>query len=138
MSFVVESFSANYTLTTMPIRKGWDKDGVKLEHFLNIFRSARGMEDVKFVDPGLGWDSNQYDGKVCVGIFEIFTLVGQVPEISRFGMVASNTHWIEHRAVEFMLKHRQTNPDGSGIRPTVAAAPHWLVYPVELPKDGML
>ena len=138
MTVIVASFSVSNVIYTMPIHKGMGAGEVKLEDFLRFFRAAHNLEKVPFVDPELGWQSNQYDGKVCIGIFDVFTLTDIGPVPLRIGVISMDTHFLEHRAVEFMRANRQRNPDGSGKWPLVSACEHRDVYPIELPEVGLL
>lgn len=141
MPTVIDSFSRTYDYHRLPVRKGFRNGGEKLEEFLHYFRQQYDAQNVAFVDPGLGWQQNQYDGAACVGIFNVYTLTPTGNEMRRVGIISTNAHHMEHAALKWLDAHRQRNPDSSGKWPVIAlAAPsdHCEVYPVQIPEEGML
>lgn len=141
MPAVIDSFSLTYDYHRLPIKKGFENGGEKLEDFLHSFRQNYDAQDVAFADPGLGWQSNQYNGAVCVGIFWICTLEHDIQKFGRVGIISTNVHHMEHAALKWLSAHRQRNPDGSGMWPTVALAAPFRdseISPVLIPKEGML
>lgn len=141
MPAVIDSYSTTYDYHRVLIRKGFENGGETLENFLHYFRQDYDAQDVMFADPGLGWQLNQYDGKVCVGIFWIHTLTDDGGHVAkRVGIISTNVHHMEHAALKWLNAHRQRNPDNSGLWPTVKLAGSHIdaeVCPVLFPKEGM-
>lgn len=141
MPAVIDSFSRTYDYHRLMIRKGFENGGETLENFLHYFRQDYSAQEVQFVDPGLGWQQNQYDGAVCVGIFWIYTLVADGYKSSRVGIISTNAHHMEHAALKWLSAHRQRNPDHSGLWPMVKlVGTHGdaEVCPVLIPEEEML
>lgn len=141
MPAVIDSFSRTYDYHRLPIKKGFGTTGENLEDFLHHFRQDYTAQDVPFVDPGLGWQSNQYDGVVCVGIFHICTLHPTGTIFSRVGIINTNVHHMEHAALKWLNANRQRNPNASGLWPMVvlkSGVGTFEVCPVLIPEKGML
>lgn len=141
MPAVIDSFSRTYDYHRLPIKKGFGNSGEQLEDFLHYFRQNYDAQDVAFADPGLGWQSNQYDGVVCVGIFSVCTLEQDVKKFHRVGIINVNVHHMEHAALKWLNANRQRNPNGSGMWPVVTLAPPFEnieICPVQIPEEGML
>jgi hypothetical protein len=141
MPAVIDSFSSTYEYYRLPIKKGFGTSGESLEDFLHYFRQNYDAQDVAFADPGLGWQSNQYNGVVCIGIFYVYTLTPDGNKISRVGIINTNAHHMEHAALKWLNAHRQRNPDDSGLWPTLKLAPPFddiEVCPVQIPEEGMI
>lgn len=140
MPAVIDSFSITYDYHRLLIRKGFENGGETLENFLHYFRQDYNAQDVVIADPGLGWQQNQYDGKVCVGVFWIYTLTQHGYKSHRVGIISTNVHHMEHAALKWLNAHRQRNPDNSGRWPTVKLADsrtYAEVCPVQIPEEGM-
>lgn len=141
MPAVIDSFSGTYDYHRLPIKKGFGNSGEQLEDFLHYFRQQYDAQDVVFVDPDLGWQSNQYNGMVCVGIFHVCTITPDGVKFNRVGIINTNAHHMEHAALKWLNAHRQRNPDNSGVWPMVKMAAPFddiEICPVQIPEEGTL
>nr|DAF93578.1 MAG TPA: hypothetical protein [Myoviridae sp. ctshb19] len=140
MPAVIDSFSLTYDIHRLPIKKGFGPEGEKLEDFLHEFRQNYCPEPVLFADPDLSWQMCQYGGLVCVGIFSVFVLTEDNHKSVNVGIISTNVHHMETRALEWLNANRQPGIDGRGYwHPAIefpAPYDHCATYPIKLP-EGM-
>lgn len=129
MDTTYKSFADFATFHEKLIQKGID--AVPVADFVQPYREHYGS--IKIVSPGLTWQQCQYDGTACIGIFRVFTYVGEVVTQTHIAVVGNSISSVTHLASLWFHKNRQR---GDIVKPTVSVSEHRSVYPVLIPENS--
>lgn len=123
-----ESFSGQQHFHVEVIRKEFG--GVQVREFLKTYEAL--YHDLITIDPMGGWQICQYEGRACIGVFQVYT-TGDV--CLNLAFVGLDIGRVTSAATMWFRKNRAR---GVVEKPTIQIAEHRAVYPINDPRGGVL
>lgn len=106
-----------------------------VERFIQEFSEKHGYQQLTVIDPERGWQMCEYEGRVVVGVFDVYTLIDGAPVSLKVAFIDSRLPTVTRSASMWFRQHRQRSTDGYGLRPSVDVEPHGAVKPITTPPN---